>query len=72
MYALPSTALLDFFTDNDTTPTKLFCFGLCCWLGCGNKVEFYSTQYNWSLSSPEPNRKVQLITNMMTNFDNTI
>ena len=26
----------------------------------------------WSLSSLEPNRKVQLITNMMTNFDNTI
>jgi hypothetical protein len=24
------------FTDNNTTPTKLFCFVLCCWLGCGN------------------------------------
>ena len=25
-----------FFTDNDTTPTKLFCFVLFCWLDCGN------------------------------------
>ena len=24
-----------FFTDYNTTPTKLFCFVLCCWLGCG-------------------------------------
>ena len=28
-----------YFTDNDTTPTKLFCFVLCCWLGCGNYSE---------------------------------
>jgi hypothetical protein len=27
-----------FLTDNNTTPTKLFCFVLCCWLGCGNCV----------------------------------
>ena len=25
-----------FFTDYNTTPTKLFCFVLCCWLCCGN------------------------------------
>ena len=25
-----------FFTDYNTTPTKLFCFVLCCWMGCGN------------------------------------
>ena len=28
-----------FFTDNNTTPTKLFCFVLCCWLDCGNYVD---------------------------------
>jgi hypothetical protein len=27
-----------FFTDNNTTPTKLFCFVLCCWLDCGNTI----------------------------------
>jgi hypothetical protein len=26
-----------FFTDYNTTPTKLFCFVLCCWSGFGNK-----------------------------------
>ena len=25
-----------FFTDYNTTPTRLFCFVLRCWLGCGN------------------------------------
>ena len=33
-----------FFTDNNTTPTKLFCFVLCCWLGCGNLVVNYETK----------------------------
>ena len=27
-----------FFTDNNTTTTKLFCFVLFCWLGCGNII----------------------------------
>jgi hypothetical protein len=25
-----------FFTKYNTTPTKLFCFVLCCWLDCSN------------------------------------
>ena len=25
-----------YLTDNNTTLTELFCFVLCCWLGCGN------------------------------------
>ena len=34
-----------FFTDYKTTPTKLFCFVLCCWLGCGNIK--YNTYNAW-------------------------
>ena len=32
----PGVVVVVYFTDNNNTPTKLFCFVLCCWLRCGN------------------------------------